>query len=139
MKKVLFVDDEPNILSALTRSQRNESYEILSASSSEEALEILARESVDVVISDEQMPGMPGSDFLLMVAKLYPDTIRIMLTGECNLNSAIRAINEGAIYRFLKKPCHTADLTQTIHEALEHRELVTRTRCDEPKVIERDV
>ncbi len=128
MKKILFVDDEPNILSALTRSQRNEPYEVLSASCPEEALEILARESVDVVISDEQMPGMPGSEFLAMVARLYPETIRIILTGEGSLNSAIRSINEGSIYRFLRKPCHTIDLTLTIHQALEHRELVVMSQ-----------
>ena len=124
MKKILFVDDEPNVLSALARSLHKEPYEVISASSAQMALDLLSRLVVDVVISDEQMPGMLGSQFLALVAQRYPETIRIILTGHANLSSAIRAINEGEIYRFLTKPCHEADLALAIRQALEHRELV---------------
>lgn len=128
MTTILFIDDEPNVLSAMARSQRKEPYRVLSASSPEQALEILGRESVDVVISDEQMPGMLGSELLSKVAKLYPETIRIILTGHANADSAIRAINEGEIYRFLIKPCLEADLSLAIRQGLERRELVVMSQ-----------
>jgi DNA-binding NtrC family response regulator len=125
MKTILFVDDEPNILGALVRSQNKQQlYKLLAAPSSAEALEILAQYPVDVVISDEQMPGMLGSEFLAVVAKRFPQTIRIILTGHANINTAMRAINQGEIYRFLLKPCHEADLAITIRQALEHQELM---------------
>jgi two-component system probable response regulator PhcQ len=95
-----------------------EPYNILCADSAEEALPILAREQVDVVISDEKMPGMSGSEFLSLVRQEYPDTIRIILTGYGSLESAIRAINEGEIYRLFTKPCNVIDLAITIRLAL---------------------
>jgi two-component system probable response regulator PhcQ len=73
---------------------------------------------VDVVISDEKMPGMSGSEFLSLVRQEYPDTIRIILTGYGSLESAIRAINEGEIYRLFTKPCNVIDLAITIRLAL---------------------
>lgn len=124
MKSVLFVDDDPNVTAAVIRSQRKEPYKAISARSADEALEILARENIDVVVSDEQMPGMLGSELLSIVAQKHPQTVCIILTGHANIESAIRAINEGHIYRFLTKPCHEADLAQTIHQALEYKELV---------------
>ena len=83
--KVLFVDDEPNGTKALKRALRREPYDILSAGSADESLEMLERESVDVVVSDENMPGMTGSEFLAVVYEKYPDTIRIILTGHASL------------------------------------------------------
>jgi len=93
--KVLIVDDEPTITDLLKDALANEPYDILSAASAEEALPILDREQVDVVISDEKMPGMSGSEFLAIVRQEYPDTVRMILTGHGSLESAIRAINEG--------------------------------------------
>jgi len=124
MKTVLFVDDDRNILDALTRSQRKEPFETLRASSARDALELMERHRVDVVISDEMMPGMLGSEFLAVVARRFPNTIGIILTGHANTESAVRAINEGQIYRFLIKPYHPADLAATIRQAIEHQELV---------------
>jgi len=72
-RKVLFVDDEPHVTDSLKRSLRKEPYEVLSADSASEALKVLAREPVDVVVSDEKMPGMQGSEFLGRVCKLYPE------------------------------------------------------------------
>lgn len=121
--KVLIVDDEPTIKQLLKDALLNEPYLVLSASSAAEALPILDREEVDVVISDEKMPGMSGSEFLSVVRQKYPDTIRMILTGHANLESAIRAINEGEVYRFFTKPCNLFDLAITIHQALKYNDL----------------
>lgn len=127
-RKVLFVDDEPRVTESLKRALRKEPYEILSANSANEGLKVLAREPVDVVISDEKMPGMPGSEFLAVVRKLYPETIRIILTGGASMEAAIRAINEGEIYRFLTKPCNEVDLAITIRQALQLKDLMVISR-----------
>ena len=119
--KILLVDDEPSITQALTKRLRQEDCDILSAPSAEEALQILAREQIDVVVADEQMPGMSGSQLLAVVSREYPDTVRIILTGQANLEAAVRAINEGRIYRFLEKPCDGQELAAIIGEALQRR------------------
>jgi len=126
--KVLFVDDEPRVLAALTRSLRKEPFEIVTANSAEEALRFMRSETVDVVVSDQQMPGMKGADFLALVSRKYPDTVRIMLTGQATMETAIRAINEGEIYRFLMKPCNEVDLAVTIRQALQQKELLAQSR-----------
>ncbi len=120
--RVLLVDDEPHVTEALKRVLREEAYDIRTASSARTALQILAREAVDVVVSDERMPGMSGSEFLATVRRSYPNTVRILLTGHANLEAAVRAINEGEIYRFLTKPCKEADLTRAIEHALRRKE-----------------
>ncbi len=84
--------------------------------------------TVDVVVSDERMPGMSGSQFLAEVRKKYPNTIRMILSGQADLEAAVRAINEGEVYRFLLKPCNPADLRITIRQALEHKQLVELSR-----------
>ena len=122
------MDDEPNVTSALKRSLRRDPYEVLSAGSAQEGLEILAREPIDVVVSDEKMPGMSGSEFLGLVCRKYPHTVRMMLTGQASLEAAIRAINEGEVYRFFTKPCNDADLRVTIRHALQQRDLVRQSR-----------
>jgi DNA-binding NtrC family response regulator len=81
-----------------------------------------------VVVSDEKMPGMSGSRFLSIVSQRYPDTVRIILTGNATLETAIRAINEGKIYRFLTKPCNELDLATTIRQALQLKDLVAKSR-----------
>ena len=127
-RKVLFVDDEPLVTESLKRALRREPYEVLSANSAKEALGVLARQPVDVVISDEKMPGMQGSEFLAVVCKQYPETIRIILTGHGSMEAAIRAINEGEIFRFLTKPCNEVDLAVTIRQALQLKELTGLSR-----------
>ena len=127
--KVLLVDDEPLIAEALKRVLRKESYETVCAGSAAEALEILSGQSFDVVVSDEMMPGMPGSDFLGVVCDRYPETIRIILTGHPNLDTALRAINKGHIYRFLIKPCSGVELSITIKQALQQRKLSKESHC----------
>jgi two-component system, probable response regulator PhcQ len=126
--KVLFVDDDPLVTEALKRALRRQPYEVLSANSADKALAILSREQVDVVISDEMMPGMRGSDFLAIVFRKYPDTVRIILTGHANFETAVHAINEGNIYRFLTKPCNEFELTVTLRQAIQHHELAVESR-----------
>jgi DNA-binding NtrC family response regulator len=131
---VLLVDDEPNVTTALKRRLRNESYEIVTASSGREALAILERQDVDLIVSDEQMPGMRGSELLAIVNQRYPETIRMILTGHASLDAAIRAINEGEIYRFFLKPCNEVDLVVSIRHALEQKRLERENRRLERQV-----
>lgn len=126
---VLFVDDEPAVADAVRRVLRGEPHRLLSATSGQEGLEVLAREQVDIVVSDERMPEMTGSEFLTSVRTLYPDTIRIMLTGQASLDAAIKAINDGEIFRFLTKPCDPNVLSSTIREA-GHRKLLIERSAD---------
>jgi two-component system, probable response regulator PhcQ len=125
---ILLVDDEPNVTDALKRALRREPYEILTATSGTAAQQLLERQHVDVVVSDEQMPGMSGSEFLSMVRKQFPHTIRMILSGQASLEAAVRAINEGEVYRFFLKPCNSTDLIFTIQQALAHKRLEEQSR-----------
>ena len=125
---ILFVDDEPNVTAALKRAFRREPYEVLSANTAQEGLDILSKREIDVVVSDEQMPEMSGSEFLTVVCEKHPQTIRMILTGQASLSAAIRAINEGEVYRFFTKPCNEIDLKSTIRSALQQRELELQAR-----------
>ena len=126
--KILFVDDEPNVTNALKHTLRKGKYDILTANSADEALAILGQEAVDVVVSDEQMPGMSGSELLAKIRREYPDTVRIILTGQASLDAAVRAINKGEIYRFLTKPCNGMELAVTIRQALQQKKLIAESR-----------
>jgi len=125
---ILLVDDEPNVTDALKRALRPEPFEILTATSGAAAQDILERHHVDVVISDEQMPGMSGSVFLSAVRKQFPQTIRMILSGQASLEAAVRAINEGEVYRFFLKPCNPTDLAITVQQALAHKRLEEQSR-----------
>jgi len=125
--KVLFVDDEPNITNGLKHALHKENYDILTADSAEKAMEMLGRHRVDVVVSDEQMPGMSGSELLRQIRNEYPDTIRIILTGQASAEAATRAVNQAGVYRFLTKPCNGLDLAITIRRSLEYRELMAKS------------
>lgn len=114
---VLLVDDEPLIITALMRVLQDLPVTIRSASSGSEGLEILRDQEVQVVISDERMPHMAGSDFLAMVKEQYPATIRMMLTGHASIEAAMRAVNEGAIYRFFLKPWNDLDMVLAVKSA----------------------
>jgi diguanylate cyclase (GGDEF)-like protein/PAS domain S-box-containing protein len=122
-RTLLLVDDEPNIVSALKRLLRRDNYQILTAHSGQEGLEVLAANAVDVIVSDQRMPGMIGADFLRAAKGLYPDTIRIMLSGYTELQSVTDAVNEGAIYKFLTKPWDDEQLRGHIAEAFSLKEI----------------
>ncbi len=114
---LLLVDDEPNILNSLTRLLRREGYSILTATSPTEAFDLLAKHPVQVILSDQRMPDMSGTEFFARVRQLYPDTIRIVLTGYTDLDSVTSAINRGAIYKFLTKPWDDDQLRDQVREA----------------------
>jgi len=115
--KVLCVDDEPNILSALRRMLSLEGFQVFTAESGSLALEMMATESIHVIISDMQMPGMNGSELLAKVRQQWPQTMRLMLTGASDVSGAIDAINQGAIYRYTAKPWNEHERLQALTEA----------------------
>ena len=122
-RAVLLVDDEQNIVNALSRTLRRDGYRIFKATSAEEGLKLLAENQVGVIISDQRMPQMTGVDFLRKVKQLYPKTMRIVLSGYTELESVTSAINEGAIYKFLTKPWEDDLLLDNVREAFEHHEM----------------
>lgn len=128
-KILLLVDDEANILRSLSRLLRRDGYTILTAGGGREGLEILQQQPVQVIVSDQRMPEMSGVEFLSSARELYPDTIRIALSGYTDLNSVTEAVNKGAIYKFLTKPWEDDELRQHISDAFElyHRNAVQRT------------
>ncbi|MGE4369078.1 MAG: EAL domain-containing protein [Burkholderiaceae bacterium] len=103
-KVLLLLDDEPNILRALSRLLRRDGYRILTANSPDHAFALLAENDVQVVVSDQRMPEMTGTEFFSRVKEIYPDTVRLILSGYTDLKSVTDAINRGSIYRFLTKP-----------------------------------
>jgi DNA-binding NtrC family response regulator len=125
---VLLLDDEPNVTAGLKRALHNDPWKVLTAATVGGAFDMLAREQVDVIVSDERMPDMSGSQFLSEVRKKYPHTIRMILSGQADLEAAVRAINEGEVYRFLLKPCNPADLRITIRQGIEHKQLLELSR-----------
>ena len=125
---ILVVDDEPPILEMLKAYLGQKSFQVYCALSAEEALPILSRQRIDLIISDLKMPGMSGTEFLAITKNKYPDIIRIILTGHANLDSAMRAINEGEVYRFFTKPCNMTDLTVTIRQALQQKDLMAENK-----------
>ncbi|MGP1683916.1 MAG: EAL domain-containing protein, partial [Giesbergeria sp.] len=123
LRTLLLVDDDENILNSLKRLLRRNGYRILTASSAEQGLILLAENRVDVMISDQRMPGMPGVEFLRRVKDIHPDSVRMMLSGYTDLKSVIDAINEGAIYKFLTKPWDDELLCVNIEEAFRRKEM----------------
>lgn len=124
--KMLLVDDEPNVLSSLKRVFRKESYQVSTASNADEALDILSKSDHQLVISDFKMPGMNGAQFLQEAKKLYPQMIRIMLTGQADTDAVMSAIKDGAVYKFILKPWNDDDLRVTVALAFEQYELIKK-------------
>ncbi|MCE0462023.1 MULTISPECIES: HD domain-containing phosphohydrolase [Pseudomonas] len=118
---VLLVDDEEPILNSLRRLLRSQPYEILVADSGAKALEILKERPVDLVMTDARMPNMDGATLLAQIRKLYPSTLRILLTGYADVDMMTKAINEGQLYRYLSKPWNDEELVQALRQALAHQ------------------
>lgn len=118
---ILFVDDEEHVLRSMRRLLMHDPFTVLTAGSAAEALDILADREVDAVVSDEKMPGVQGSELLAEINRLHPEICRIMLTGEASLDSAMLAINQGRIFRFLLKPVSREDLLAALHQGLSER------------------
>jgi DNA-binding NtrC family response regulator len=117
MTTVLFVDDDPAILVTLPRMLRREPYQIVVAASAAQALEILQRRTIDVVVSDQQMPGMRGTELLTRVRQLHPRTARIILTGEPGRSAPQDLGCE--VHRVLRKPATAGEITAAIADALQ--------------------
>ncbi len=124
------------MLSQLQEPLRRDNYEILTATSGEEALVILEKHGVDVILSDQSMPQMTGVELLRIVQESYPETVRIILSGFSELQSVTDAINDGAIYKFLTKPWDETRLRAHIDEAFKRKELSNENRLlgDEIKI-----
>ena len=121
LRTLLLVDDEVNIVAAVKRLLRRGNYQILTANSGQEGLDVLAKHEVDVIVSDQRMPGMTGVEFLRIAKGLYPDTVRIVLSGYTELQSVTDAVNEGAIYKFLTKPWDDQQLNEHVEEAFRRK------------------
>ena len=121
--RILLVDDEPNVLSALKRVFHHENYEVVTCQEPKQALERFTRESFQLIVSDYMMPEMNGGELLRQARAIRPDMIRIMLTGHADVNAVISAVKSGAVYKFILKPWNDDDLRVTVALALEQYEL----------------
>ncbi|WP_368564265.1 response regulator [Pseudoxanthomonas sp. UTMC 1351] len=142
LPRILCVDDEPNLLAALERNLFDQ-FDVTTANGGEAGLAAMAEGApFDVIVSDMRMPGMDGAAFLALARERAPDTVRILLTGQADAESAIAAINQGAIFRFLSKPCPTEELVATLQQAVElhrrtllERELLSTTLASTIKML----
>lgn len=118
-KTLLLVDDEPNILKSLNRVFRREGYTIFTANSGLEGIELLNQHDIAVILSDQRMPSMSGTEFLKKAKEIRPNSVRIVLSGFTDIESITTAINEGSIFKFLTKPWDDDQLKANIREAFE--------------------
>jgi CheY-like chemotaxis protein len=116
-RTLLYVDDEVNLLAAVRRAMRHSGYRVLVAGSAEEAFEILATTEAGVIVCDQRMRGMSGTEFLSRVKQMYPDAVRMVLSGYTDLQSVTDAVNRGAIFKFLTKPWIEEELTEAVRDA----------------------
>jgi diguanylate cyclase (GGDEF)-like protein len=116
-RTLLLVDNEALLVAAVKRALRSEGYRIITADSAEAALDVLARTPVQVILCEHRLPGMSGPQFLAKATRLYPDTMRLILSGYTELESVLDAVNRGEIYRFLTKPWDDVQLRQNIRDA----------------------
>jgi len=115
---ILCVDDEPSVLSAIRRALKRRPYKVLLAEGGQQALDTMAQTRVHVIVSDMRMPGMDGPTLLKNVKELYPDTIRMVLTGHADVSTTMDAINSGEVFRFVTKPWTKEDLLSSLEQAL---------------------
>jgi PAS domain S-box-containing protein/diguanylate cyclase (GGDEF)-like protein len=116
-RTMLYVDDEVNLLAAIRRAMRQSGYRVLVAGSAREAFEILATTEVGVIVCDQRMRGMSGTEFLARVKQIYPNAVRMVLSGYTDLQSVTDAVNRGAIFKFLTKPWNDEELDEAVREA----------------------
>lgn len=116
---LLLVDDEENILKSLKRILRKDNYDIITTTNPHEALEIVKKQKVPVIVSDQRMPEMEGAKLLTKIQEIDPDTIRLILSGYADFKGLVEAINRGGIHKFLKKPWDGESLREEIAEAFE--------------------
>ncbi len=124
---LLIIDDEPSILSSLRRQFRK-SYHVHIANSALEGLELMKEHAMQVIISDQRMPGMNGAEFFDQVKYEYPDATRLLLTGYADIQAVIEAINEGNIFRYVTKPWDPTELDTIVREAFDRHDLIVRNK-----------
>jgi diguanylate cyclase (GGDEF)-like protein/PAS domain S-box-containing protein len=125
---LLIVDDDPLMIAMLTDLFDNDGYQIVSASCAEDGFDVLALNDVQVILCDQSLPGMNGTDFLHRVKEMYPDTLRIILSGKSDTATIMAAFNCGAIFRFYTKPWDGKLLRENIRDAFQYRRLIDETR-----------
>ena len=136
---VLFVDDDVDLTAGLRLMLRKERFRVLTCNSPFEALEILAREPIDVVVSDDQMPVMSGAELLAKLRDEYPDVVRILLTGQTDIKRAVNAVNDASVFRFLLKPCDRPFLVATIEAAFASGISLPPARLEEQRIFEEEL
>lgn len=137
---LLFVDDEKNILKSLRRLFIKEGYEILTADSGAKALKLIQKGAKpQVIISDQRMPEMNGTDFMIKAKNLLPQSIRIMLTGYSDINAAVDAINLGDIYQCILKPWDDDKLKSVVQGAVERFNQLEKERLAADKLLEKNI
>jgi len=126
---ILIVDDEPYILSSLVRVLEAEDRQIFTASSAEEATQLLKdKGAAQIIISDNRLPQATGIDFLIKTKRLYPDTVRILMTGYPDLTSTMDAINRAHIWRYILKPIEMEELRMLAKQAIEYYNIMRENR-----------
>lgn len=121
--RILCVDDEKDVLRSLERFLKMSGYEVFTAASGAEGLALLEKEKIDLIIADQRMPHMTGSEFLRQVRKKYPDMVNIMLSGQSDFESLVTAVNEGEIFRFVHKPWNNEALMGVIESAMARKKV----------------
>lgn len=124
MAAILIVDDDSGMRHSVKRLFRDSGLDLLSAASGAEALKLFADHTISVIVSDNMMPGMLGTELLARVRTISPDTVRILMTAYADLDTAIEAINKGEVYRFIVKPWDNDRFVQTVQEAMHRFEVV---------------
>ena len=123
--QILAIDDEENILRSLKRLLMDDHFEVLTATSGKDALDILkANPDIALIVSDQRMPGMTGVDVLEQAKEIVPDTVRILLTGYADINATMDAINRGGAHRYVTKPWKDEELIQIIQDAVQRYNLI---------------
>lgn len=125
--KLLIIDDEIEITKSLTRQFRRK-YKVFSATNARDGMDIMEKEHIQVILSDQRMPDMTGVDFFGVIKDKYPDALKLLLTGYADIEAVIGAINEGQVFRYVTKPWNPEELELIVREAFEKYELITNNR-----------
>ncbi|QQR79800.1 MAG: response regulator [Deltaproteobacteria bacterium] len=123
--KMLCVDDEPGVLQSLKRLFRREGYEMFFAGNAHDALEILKKENIHLIMTDYRMPEMNGVEFLKKSIEIHPESLRLILSGYADAKVVCDAIDQGQVYRFLTKPWNDEELLESIRQCFEHIKIET--------------
>ena len=126
MPSILLVDDDMNLLQGLRRTLRQQPYDLFIANSAEMAISMFQRQPFDLVVADQNMGGRSGTELIAWIVDHFPDTVRIMLTGQADVEVMKEAINRGKVFRFLTKPCKDVELAMAIREGLEQQLQATK-------------